>query len=101
MACLMPPTWLQASTMQLCRQPTEQTECCFFCEALFAGETLAMSDRTDNAIFLAALFSELTNGDAKHAPPIICVTDNHSLSDALKSTKAISEKKQKKNSSWR
>lgn len=28
-----------------------------------AGQTLAMSDGTDNAIFIATLFSELTTGD--------------------------------------
>lgn len=38
-----------------------------------AGETLAMSDGIDNAIFLATLFSELTTGDAEHATPITCV----------------------------
>lgn len=53
-----------------------------------AGETLAMSDGIDNSIFLSTLFSELTTGDAEHASPIICVTDNHSLADALKSTKS-------------
>lgn len=58
-----------------------------------AGETLAMSDGVDNAVFLATLFSELTSGDAEHAPPIICVTDSRSLVDALKSTKSVSEKR--------
>lgn len=58
-----------------------------------AGETLAMSDGIDNSIFLSILFSELTTGDAEHAPPIICVTDNHSLADAIKSTKSVSEKR--------
>lgn len=48
-----------------------------------AGETLAMSDGIDNSIFLSTLFSELTTGDTEHAPPIICVTDNRSLADAL------------------
>lgn len=32
-----------------------------------AGETLAMSDSIDNAIFLATLFSELTTGGNKQA----------------------------------
>ncbi|KAL2093504.1 hypothetical protein ACEWY4_010816 [Coilia grayii] len=58
-----------------------------------AGETLAMSEGIDNAIFLAMLFSELTSGCTDHSPPIICVTDNHSLVDALKSTKSVSEKR--------
>lgn len=59
-----------------------------------AGETLAMSDGIDNAIFLATLFSELTSGNAEqNAPPLICVTDNHSLFDALKSTKQVTEKR--------
>ena len=59
-----------------------------------AGETLAMSDGIDNAIFLATLFSELTTGTAElNAPALICVTDNHSLYDALKSTKQVTEKR--------
>lgn len=59
-----------------------------------AGETLALSDGIDNAVFLATLFSELTTGNAElNAPPLICVTDNHSLFDALKSTKQVSEKR--------
>lgn len=58
-----------------------------------AAETLAMSDGIDNAVFLAMLFSELTTGGTEHSPPITCVTDNHSLADALKSTKSVSEKR--------
>ena len=58
-----------------------------------AGETLAMSEGIDNAIFLSTLFSELTAGDVEHAAPITCVTDNHSLADALKSTKSVTEKR--------
>lgn len=59
-----------------------------------AGETLALSDGIDNAIFLTTLFSELTTGNAElNTPPLICVTDNHSLFDALKSTKQVSEKR--------
>ncbi len=58
------------------------------------GETLALSDGIDNAIFLTTLFSELTTGNAElNTPPLICVTDNHSLFDALKSTKQVSEKR--------
>nr|XP_020481208.1 uncharacterized protein LOC109975033 [Monopterus albus] len=59
----------------------------------FAGETLALSDGMDNAVFPATLFSELITGDTEHAPPIICITDNHSLMDALQSTKSVSEKR--------
>ncbi len=59
-----------------------------------AGETLALSDEIDNAIFLTTLFSELTTGNAElNTLPLICVTDNHSLFDALKSTKQVSEKR--------
>lgn len=59
-----------------------------------AGETLAMSDGIDNALFLATLFSELTTGTAElNAPSLVCVTDNHSLYDALKSTKQVTEKR--------
>ena len=58
-----------------------------------AGETLAMSEGIDNAIFLSTLFSELTAGDVIHPAPITCVTDNHSLADALKSTKSVTEKR--------
>lgn len=64
-----------------------------FLGSTLAGETLAMSDSIDNAIFLATLFSELTTGDTKHAKLITCVTENHSLADALKSTKSVSEKR--------
>ena len=53
-----------------------------------------MSDGIDNAIFLTTLFSELTTGDTGlHALLLICVTDNHSLFDALKSTKQVAEKR--------
>lgn len=58
-----------------------------------AGETLAMSDGIDNAIFLSTLFSELTVGNVEHPTTIICVTDNHSLVDALQSTKSVTEKR--------
>lgn len=59
-----------------------------------AGETLALADGIDNAIFLATLFSELTTGETKrHILPVVCVTDNYSLVDALKSTKSVTEKR--------
>ena len=55
---------------------------------------MALADGIDNAIFLATLFSELTVGDCKHRGlPIVCVTDNHSLLDAVKSTKSVTEKR--------
>ena len=54
----------------------------------------AMSDGTDNAIFLATLFSELNTGNAGlNDLPLICVTDNHSLFDALKSIKQVTEQR--------
>uniref|UniRef100_M4AZE1 Integrase catalytic domain-containing protein n=1 Tax=Xiphophorus maculatus TaxID=8083 RepID=M4AZE1_XIPMA len=58
-----------------------------------AGETLAMSEGIDNAIFLSTLFSELSAGSTACPPPIMCVTDNFSLVDALKSTKFVTEKR--------
>ncbi|KAL0146639.1 hypothetical protein M9458_057979, partial [Cirrhinus mrigala] len=59
-----------------------------------AGETLALSDGRDNAIVLTTLLSELTTGNAElNTPLLICVTDNHSLFDDLKSTKQVSEKR--------
>lgn len=58
-----------------------------------AGETLAMSEGIDNAIFLSTLFSELYAGSTDHCVPIVCVTDNFSLVDALKSTKFVAEKR--------
>ncbi|XP_062409954.1 uncharacterized protein LOC134100639 [Sardina pilchardus] len=59
-----------------------------------AGETLALADGIDNAIFLSTLYSELTVGDCKHSGlPIVCVTDNQSLLDAVKSTKSVTEKR--------
>lgn len=53
-----------------------------------------MADGIDSAIFLATLFSELTAGNVElNTPPLVCVTDNHSLFDALKSTKQVTEKR--------
>lgn len=61
-----------------------------------ARAILDMSDGIDNAIFLANLFSELTTGNAElNAPSLVCVTDNRSLFDALKSTKQVTEKRLK------
>lgn len=56
-----------------------------------AGETLAMSDGFDNTMYLATLFSKLSKENAEHGPPTVCVTDNHSLVDVLRSTKSVSE----------
>ncbi|KAK9523757.1 hypothetical protein VZT92_017657 [Zoarces viviparus] len=59
-----------------------------------AGETLALADGIDSAVFLATLYSELTTGDCtRNNLPIVCVTDNHSLLDAVKSTKTVTEKR--------
>lgn len=66
-----------------------------------AGETLAMSDGIDNAMFLTTLYSELTTGKANlNKLPLFCVTDNHSLFDALKSTKQVTEKRQVRNEQY-
>lgn len=51
-------------------------------------------DGIDSAVFLASLCSELTTGDCtQKGLPIVCVTDNHSLLDAVKSTKSVTEKR--------
>lgn len=54
-----------------------------------AGETLALEDGIDSAVFLATLYSELCT---QNNLPTVCVTDNHSLFDAIKSTKSVTEK---------
>lgn len=59
-----------------------------------AGETLALGDGIDSAVFLATMYSEITTGDCtSNNLPIVCVTDNHSLLDAVKSTKSVTEKR--------
>ena len=59
-----------------------------------AGETLALAEGMDCAIFLATLYSELTTGTADpKIIPIICMTDNKSLCEAIKSTKYVSERR--------
>jgi hypothetical protein len=55
-----------------------------------AGETLALADGIDNAIFLSTLYKELM---LEELLPIRCVVDNHSLCDAIKSTKFVSDKR--------
>lgn len=53
-----------------------------------------MSDVIDNTISLATLFSELTTVFSELiAPSFVCVTDNYSPFDALKSTQQVSEKR--------
>ena len=59
-----------------------------------AGETLALADVVDSAIFIATLYAELTTG--KPTPlliPITCIVDNRSLYEAIKSTKSVAEKR--------
>ena len=60
------------------------------------GEALAMSDAVDAAVFLAGLYSELMfNSMSPGLLPIVCITDSHSLLDALKSiTMVLSSIKQ-------
>ena len=59
-----------------------------------AGETLAMAEGIDVAIFVSTLFTELTKGTpAPDGLPLICVTDCKSLHDALKSTKQVGDKR--------
>ncbi|CAG2196696.1 unnamed protein product [Mytilus edulis] len=58
-----------------------------------AAETLAMADAIDSGIFIASLYTELMYGKADPTQlPITCLTDCHSLWDAIKSTKQVSEK---------
>ena len=59
-----------------------------------AGETLALAEGMDCAIFLATLYSELSTGlaDPKNVN-ISCVTDNKSLCEAIRSTKYVSERR--------
>lgn len=60
-----------------------------------AGETLALADGVDNCIFLSTLYMELTKGVSQPSEvlPITCVVDNHSLYDAIKSTKFVADKR--------
>ena len=59
-----------------------------------AGETLAMADGIDVGIYVAAMYTELTTGIPKpEMLPIVCVTDNRSLCDAIKSNKSVAEKR--------
>ncbi|KAJ8039823.1 hypothetical protein HOLleu_13945 [Holothuria leucospilota] len=59
-----------------------------------SAETLAMADAIDNAIFLAALLTELLYGTLD--PPLlpfVCITNNHSLFDNIYSTNLVHEKR--------
>lgn len=59
-----------------------------------AGETLAMAEGLDVAMFVATLFTEITTGKAStDGIPLVCLTDCKSLHDALKSTKQVTEKR--------
>ena len=63
-------------------------------KSTLAGETLAMTDSIDNAVFVATLFAELYTGKADPRKLYItCVTDNHSLYDAINSNKSVAEKR--------
>ena len=59
-----------------------------------AGETLALTESLDTAIFLATLYSELSTGIAdSKSIPITCVVDNKSLCEAVRSTKHVTERR--------
>nr|XP_006813919.1 PREDICTED: uncharacterized protein LOC102802092 [Saccoglossus kowalevskii] len=59
-----------------------------------AGETLAMADGIDSAMFISTLYVELTGSDSRYTKlPLVCVTDCKSLYEAVKSTKLVSEKR--------
>lgn len=58
-----------------------------------AGETLVLTDSIDNGMCLSALYSEITRRDSTLSNLKICVTDNYSLLDAVKSTKSVTEKR--------
>lgn len=63
-------------------------------QSTLTGETLALGDGIDSAVFLTTLYSELNKGDCiRNNLPIVCVTDNHSLFDAVRSTKSVTEKR--------
>jgi len=59
-----------------------------------AGETLAMSEGVDVGIYLAAMYTELNCGAPKSENvPLVCITDNRSLCDAVRSNKSVTEKR--------
>lgn len=59
-----------------------------------AAETLALADGIDTALYVSALYTELTSGapDVQKLP-LVCVTDCKSLYEAVKSTKCVAEKR--------
>ena len=78
---ISPLTWISKRTRRIVR-------------STLAAETLAMVDGIDNAIYLASLYTELMSEKANpNNLPIVCITDCHSLRDAIMSTKQTSEKR--------
>jgi hypothetical protein len=59
-----------------------------------AGETMALADGIDSAVFIATLFMELMKGCATpELLPITCVVDNMSPVEAMKSVKVVADKR--------
>ena len=59
-----------------------------------AAETLAMADALDSALFLSSLYTELVFGVSNpKLQRVLCFTDNKSLWEAVKSNKAVTEKR--------
>ena len=58
-----------------------------------AAETVAMTEALDDALYISTLFTELMNGCTDAGIKIVCITDNKSLHDAIKSNKFVSEKR--------
>lgn len=78
---ISPLTWTSKRTRRIVR-------------STLAAETLAMVDGIDNAIYLASLYTELMTEKANPISlQIICITDCHSLLDAIMSTKQTNEKR--------
>jgi transposase InsO family protein len=55
-----------------------------------AGETLALAEGIDMGVYLSEMVQELCNIDRCN---LVCITDNKSLFEALKSNKQVSEKR--------
>ena len=63
-------------------------------KSTLAGETLALTEGIDNSVFIATLFTELYLGHTDPTwLPIVCITDNKSLCDAIRSHKAVTERR--------
>ena len=59
-----------------------------------AGETLAMADALDTGFYLASLYTELLFGTPEpERLGIVCLTDCKSLYEAVKSNKAVTERR--------